>query len=154
MRFLSTEPDVLSPRRVERLVKRLAALASGEPVVLMYLHGAHARGTQSPLSDVDIAVLAEPAAVGDRRFELDFLSRLQVTCGRDDVDLVILNTAGSIIKDRVVRHGRVIYARGERDRVLFEASAIKEALDFEHLSRVYDKALFRELAEGRFLGRP
>jgi hypothetical protein len=29
-------------------------------------------------------------------------------CERDDVDLVVLDTAGSIIKDRVVSHGRCV----------------------------------------------
>jgi hypothetical protein len=83
---------------------------------------------------------------------LDLLASLQEACGREDVDLVVLNSAGPIIKDRVVHHGRPVYARSERARVLFEARAIKEALDFQYFSRAYDDALFQQLQEGRFLG--
>jgi hypothetical protein len=145
-----TEPRVLTPGEVEALAARLAALCTAQPVVLLYLHGSHVRGTQGPLSDLDVAVLLEqPAARG--LAVLDLLSALQEACRRDDVDLVVLNTAGPIIRDRVVRHGRLIYARSEADRIRFEAAAIKEALDFRFFSRVYDDALFRQLREGRFL---
>jgi len=94
----------------------------------------------------------QDSAPRELQAELDLLASLQEACGREDVDLVVLNDAGPIIKDRVVRHGRLVYARSERDRVLFEARAIKEALDFEHFSSAYDKALFQQLREGRFLG--
>jgi hypothetical protein len=67
------------------------------------------------------------------------------------VDLVLLNSAGPMIKERVVRHGRLIHARSKGARVLFEAAAIKEALDFRYYGQIYDDALFRRIREGRFL---
>ena len=154
MRFLRTasEPKVLTPAEVEELCSRLDGACSAAPIVLLYLHGAHARGTQGPLSDLDIAVLLEEAVAQERESSLDILLSLQALCGREDVDLVVLNTAGPIIRSRIVRSGRLVYARSERDRVIFEAAAIKEALDFQYFSRVYDEALFRQIAEGRFLG--
>ena len=102
--------------------------------------------------DVDIAVLLERDRARDTEAQLRLLSTLQEVCGRDDVDLAVLNTAGPILKDRVVRQGRLVYARSERDRELFEAAAIKELFDFEHFSRPYNEALFGHLAEGGFLG--
>ena len=154
MRLLRTasEPKTLTKDEVETLVSKLARLAAGQPVVLLYLHGSHARGVQSALSDVDIALLLDPAVSRDNKLQLDLLFSLQEACGREDVDLVILNRAGPMIKDMVVRHGSLVFARREKERILFEAAAIKEALDFQHFSRVYDDALFRQLEEGRFLG--
>jgi hypothetical protein len=154
MRLVRTvkEPSVLLPADLEALVPRLASVCSERGVILMYVHGAHARGAQGPLSDLDIAVLLEKDPSRDLKAELDLLASVQEVCGREDVDLVVLNDAGPIIKDRVARHGRSVYARNERDRVLFEAAAIKEALNFRYFSRVYDDALFRQLREGRFLG--
>lgn len=146
------EPKVLSAAELEAIVSRLASMGAEKGVILLYLHGAHARGAQGPLSDLDIAVLMEDSASRDLQTELDLLASLQEACGREDVDLVVLNSAGPIIKDRVVRHGRLVYARSERARVLFEARAIKEALDFQYFSRTYDDALFQQLREGRFLG--
>jgi len=153
MRLVSTlkEPIVLSGAELEAIVSRLASLAPEKGVILLYLHGAHARGAQGPLSDLDVAVLMEETP-RDPQGELDLLAAFQEACGREDVDLVVLNRGGPIIRDRVVRHGRLIYARSERDLVLFETRAIKEALDFQHFSRAYDDAIFQQLREGRFLG--
>lgn len=97
------------------------------PVVLLYLHGAYARGTQSALSDLDLAVLLDLHAGRDRRTRIRVASELEQVCERDDVDLVDLNTAGPIIADRVVRHGRLVYAASERERIAFEAAAVKKA---------------------------
>jgi hypothetical protein len=145
-----TAPSTLTPAEVEDLVSKLAAFAAQARLVLLYLHGAHARGEQGPLSDIDVAVLLEGDGRGTEAY-LDILESLQRLSGRDDIDLVVLNTAGSIIKDRVARHGRLVYQRSAKDRVLFEARAIKEAMDFQRFSREYDDALFKQLAEGRFL---
>ena len=152
MRFLDTRTTVLSPDEVEAMVGRLRAACAGTPIVLLYLHGAHARGTQGPLSDLDLAVLLEADAARDPHAFLALLGKLTDACGREDLDVVLLNRAGLIIKDRVVRDGRLLFAASERERVRFEAHAIKEALDFRYFSRVYDDALFGQLAEGRFLG--
>ena len=153
MRLVSTltEPRVLDPEDVDRLTGSLAERCRSLPVLLLYLHGTHARGTQSVLSDLDLAVLLERTSAREGRARMAVVSALEEACERDDVDLVILNTAGPIIADRVVRHGRLVYARSERERVAFEASAIKHSLDFRYFSRVYDDALFRRIREGRFL---
>lgn len=146
------KPKRLSPDEVELLIERIAGSMDRTDVVLLYLHGSHARGHQSALSDIDFAALLNGNKAKDRDAHLHLLEALQKTCGREDVDLVVLNTAGPIIKDRVVRYGRLVLARSERDRILFEAGAIKEALDFRYYSRIYDDALFTQIAEGRYLG--
>jgi predicted nucleotidyltransferase len=141
------EPELLDAEGLAGIVQRLADRCRGLPVVLLYMHGSHARGTQSRLSDMDLAVLLEPAAVRNTGVLFD----LEESCGRDDVDFVVLNRAGPIIKDRVIRHGRLIFARSERARAVFEAQALKEAMDFGPFSRVYDDALFSQLREGRYV---
>lgn len=153
MRLVSTlkESRVMSPEEVDRLAEALAERCRSLPVVLLYLHGAHARGTQSILSDLDLAVLLDPPAGRDRSTGMEVASALEEVCERDDVDLVLLNTAGPIIADRVVRRGRLVYTASERERIVFEAAAVKKALDFRFFSRVYDDALFRQIREGRFL---
>ena len=154
MRHLRTydKQKLLSPKDVEDLVCRLAEEGKNLPLELMYLHGAHARGVQTPLSDLDIAAFLVKERIEDRHGYVELLGRLQSISGREDIDLLILNTAGPIIKDRVVRYGRLVYARTERERILFEASAIKEAIDYRYFSRTYDDALFTQISEGRYLG--
>jgi hypothetical protein len=148
--YSTQTPEVLSPEQVEALLPKLVRVCADAPVILLYLHGSHARGTQAPLSDIDLAVLLEPECGRDYRVHSDLLMTLQEACGRDDIDLVIFNTAGPIIRDRVIRHGRLVYARSEAQRVAFEADALKRAMDFSYYSQVYDDALFRQLKGGRF----
>jgi predicted nucleotidyltransferase len=154
MRLVRTiaNPGVLTSEQVIALAGRLAATCARLPVRLLYLHGSHARGTQGPLSDLDLAALFETGTAHDRDAVLSVLAALIETCGRDDVDLVVLDTAGPMIKERFVRDGRLLFARDARERIRFEAAAIKEALDFRYFSRVYDAALFRQIAAGSFLG--
>lgn len=153
MRFTPTvtQPGKLGTEELEHLLEALAERCRSLPVLLLYLHGSYARGTQSALSDLDLAVVMEREAGRRRLDQADVAFALEEVCKRDDVDLVVLNTAGPIIADRVVRHGRLVYARHDRERVAFEATAIKKALDFRHFSRAYDDALFRQLREGRCL---
>ena len=147
----STEtPEVLSPEQLEALLPKWVQIVRDAPVLLLYLHGSYAKGTPAPLSDIDLAVLLEPECGRDYRVHGDLLMALQETCGRNDIDLVIFNTAGPIIRDRVIRHGRLLYARREAQRIAFEADALKRAMDFSYYSKVYDDALFRQLREGRW----
>lgn len=155
MRFLSTagEPKVLSSDELEDVVERLRRVCAEKDVVLLYLHGSHARGEQGPVSDLDLAVLVDRGRTSTLELELDMLGAFQAASGREDVDVVFLDRAGSIIKDRVVRSGRLIFARSERERIRFEEKAVKEYLDFRYFSKQYDAALFETLAEGRLFGR-
>jgi hypothetical protein len=91
---------------------------------------------------MDLAVLLKREGSTSLDSELDFLAALQRASGREDVDLVFLDRAGPIIKDRVVRHGRLVYQSSEKERILFEERAIKEYLDFRYFSGQYDEALF------------
>lgn len=153
MRLVSTlrKPQVLLPEEVDRLAGALSERCRSLPVVLLYLHGAHAGGTQSVLSDLDLAVLLDRPAGKDPRTRVEVASAFEEVSQRDDVDLVVLNTAGPIIADRVIRHGRLVYAASESERIAFEEAVVKKALDFRFFSRVYDDALFRRIREGRFL---
>jgi len=147
--YSTQSPEVLPPEQVEALLPKLVRVCADAPVMLLYLHGSHAKGTQAPLSDIDLAVLLEPEHGRDYRIFSDLLTALQDACGRDDIDLVVFNTAGPIIRNRVIRHGRLLYARSEAQRIAFEADALKRAMDFGYYSKVYDDALFRQLKEGR-----
>jgi predicted nucleotidyltransferase len=154
MRLIPTaqEPEILTQGEVETLVSILTAVCESKDFVrLAYLHGAHARGTQTRISDIDIAMLLDRTVARDIHARLHMLGLLQDASGREDIDLLILNEAGPLIKSRVVRYGRLIFERSEKERIRFEETVIKEVLDFQYFSRQYDEALFQQLSEGRFL---
>jgi len=150
MRLVKTlrQPPILTEGEVDALLGRLAEVCVPLRVVLLYLHGSYARGTPGPLSDLDLAVLLDAEAERDSDTVLRVLSQLCTLCGRDDVDVVLLRSAGPAVKDRVVRSGRLVFARSDTDRIRFEAAAIREAIDFRRFSRVYDDALLGQLARG------
>jgi hypothetical protein len=75
------------------------------------------------------------------------VEKLERLCGR--VDLVLLEEASPLLKDRVFRHGILLLERDARRRVDFEARAIQEYLDFQPLAAIYDRALIARVAKGR-----
>jgi predicted nucleotidyltransferase len=117
-----------------------------------WLFGSTARGDAGPLSDVDVAVLLDPAVPPEARLEVAaaLAEDLERKCGR--VDLVLLEEAPPALRHRVFREGLLLCERDARRRVAFEARAIQEYLDFQPLAEIYDRALIARAAEGK-LGR-
>jgi hypothetical protein len=59
---------------------------------------------------------------------------------RSDIDVVILNTAPPLLKQRAIA-GRVLYCRDELARVRFEVAARREYFDTKPLRDAQDRAL-------------
>ena len=130
----------------------LAALRAHEQdVVCAWLFGSFARGQACALSDVDVAVLFDPALAPPERFAatLDIRDRAQRIEG-PRIDLTILNEAPPALQHRVVSEGRLLGNRDDRQRVAFEVRAIREYLDFLPVLERYDEALFQRARDGRF----
>jgi len=98
VKFAPTPPGIS-----ESLALGLAELGS---VLAAYIFGSRARGTERPSSDVDIAVLLEPPA--DMQGVGAVLRVCQDTLGRDDVDVVVLNTAAPILAYEAVSGTRIL----------------------------------------------
>ena len=90
-----------------------------------------ARGTAGADSDVDVAVLFDPAPprtlMGPR---FDLAGELERALGRE-VDLVVLNDAPVDLRARVLRHGRLLVERNRSARIAFEVRTRNEAFDLE-----------------------
>ena len=114
-----------------------------ERIVLVYFFGSLARGQETSLSDVDIAVLLEDRPDDLLGFTLKLIDELSVILG-DRVDLVFLNEAPPLLRHQVIKHGRVIYSRSEEDRVRFEVRSEREFLDLRILLHRYNQVLLEE----------
>ena len=97
-----------------------------------YLFGSAVNGDEAVLSDVDVAVLfvegAQTAGL-DLRFRLhaDLCRALK----RNDIDLLVLNTAANlIIKDEIVRNGRLVFDGNPDQREAFELNVMHTCIDF------------------------
>ncbi len=101
-------------------------------VSLAYLFGSAATGANGPMSDIDIAVLADRASDGCEVLGLlqdDICRRLKT----DRIDLISLAEAPPPLAYRIVRDGQCVLCRDRKVREAFETRAIMRYLDFKPL---------------------
>jgi predicted nucleotidyltransferase len=103
--LLRTEASSTHPRMIRRAplpadirhrLPRLAEVFRDDvQVAAVYLFGSFARGTEGPLSDVDIAILLEPGIDRARlaALTLRYTEAVLATLGTDEVSVVMLDTA-------------------------------------------------------------
>jgi len=116
-----------------------------------YVFGSTSRGDAHPGSDVDLAVYLRP--LGTLTDEAGLHGALAAALGREDVDLVTLNTAPLWLQYRVLGEGTVAFSRDERARIAFRARVEKEFLDFrpyydEYLAATRERARRGTLSHG------
>ncbi|MCK5851304.1 MAG: nucleotidyltransferase domain-containing protein [Kiritimatiellae bacterium] len=104
-------------------------------LVVAYLFGSMANGTESPSSDIDIAVLLRNR---DKKSTVTLRLHLHAdlcrALGRNDIDLVVLNLSGNLIlNDQIARHGFVLYSTDDTDdeKTDFELKVIHRCTDFK-----------------------
>ena len=122
----------------EPLESRLRAVLAGRgDVVAAYLFGSVARGTATPTSDVDVAILfaAEPPLTIDG-LHLGLEGELERNLGLP-VQLVVLNRAPCDLVHRVLRDGVLLVDRDPGARIRFEVDARNRYFDLQPFLRRY-----------------
>jgi hypothetical protein len=119
---------------------------SEDNILVAYLFGSHARKTDTPGSDIDIALLLSETPDRLLNYHLYLVDKLSEILG-DGLDLIILNTAPPMLKHQVIKHGKIIYSRSERARITFETRAQSEYLDFSTAMKRYDECLIKQILE-------
>jgi len=128
-------------------------LKSRSEVLFAYIFGSLARGTTGPLSDVDIAIYVDETLIpGDLPFgyKSELLTEIMSCLKRNDVDLVILNQAPTLLRFQVLRSGKLIYCRSPRARVRFTEEVFRDYQDLRPLLDVQRYYLKKRLQEGKF----
>ncbi|RLE96193.1 MAG: nucleotidyltransferase domain-containing protein [Thermoprotei archaeon] len=107
-------------------------------VVLAYLFGSRARGTARRGSDYDFAVLFARDDVSVEE-EIALALGLAEALGvpSDKVDVVALNRADPELIARVLKEGKLLYARSEDERRRWERRTLLELLRLSDLTAVY-----------------
>jgi hypothetical protein len=136
--------------------ERLATALDRKGVVGAMLFGSQARGEPHPLSDIDIAVWHEPDLDPSRRFrlQLDLIAAAEAALGTDEIDLIMLNGAPPLLRQRALRDGVCLVERDRDERVRLETRAIIEYCDTAPLRAQLGEALRRRIREGTFGRRP
>ena len=113
------------------------ALESKPELVIAYLFGSVARGTDRAGSDVDIAVVYEndppPGLAG---LGLDLEGELERGLRRP-VQVVVLNSAPPDLIHRVLRDGKLLLERDRSARIRFEVRKRNEYFDLLPILRQY-----------------
>ena len=101
-----------------------------------YLFGSAAEGTESPLSDVDVAVyLEDEANIFQKHLQIHHTLAKRL---KKDVDLVVLNNVRNFnLLDAILRHGVVVVDRDPDFRFAFEVEAQHRILGY----RAFKKAV-------------
>lgn len=134
------------------LEKLRAALAARPEVGFAYLFGSIAGGRPHPLSDVDVAVSLAPGGrgPGDQDLRLELLRALQDALGREDVDLVLLDRAPSLLAERIARTGTLVFSRDEPGRLRWIVQSKSRYCDLRPLRALLNAAVARRLHSGAF----
>ncbi|MCL4512065.1 MAG: nucleotidyltransferase domain-containing protein [Bacteroidetes bacterium] len=100
--------------------------------------------------DIDVAVyLYEDFDKNDRKkfpygYESFLLSELNLLT-RENVDLVIMNSAEILIQQRVINRGILLFSKDERLRIQYENYIRKLYIDAEHLRKIKRHYLARNI---------
>ncbi len=147
---MATEPGATATRSAALAEATAAALLGrlgAEPDVLVaYLFGSQARGTATPRSEVDVAVLLAPEPAAERHPELIDLVADVVGSARTDV--VVLNHAPVALAYRVLKDGRPLVVNDEGARVRHCVETVDRYLDMAPLRRTLEQGLRHRLEGG------
>ena len=137
----------LADRMLAQLRETLPAVLAEYPVDAAYVYGSVARGTITPLSDVDIAlVLGEPFSPYDRLM-LEFAIQAAIEDASDfrAVDVRAINEAPLLVRGKVVQQGKLLYERDKARRTAFEVQTRKRYFDFAPVARRLDNAFLNRV---------
>lgn len=149
--FKKIEHDVLGyiPLLIEEL-------KTDGDIVGIYLFGSYAEGRQTPVSDIDLAILLDRSFPPVRYFEkkLELLAITTSVLKTDEVDLVIVNEAPPALAYRVLSTGRLLLEKKDRkgQRVNFQVRTYDRYFDFKPVEKILHEGLIRRIKEGRFGG--
>ena len=108
-------------------------------IAVAYLFGSSAKGEAGPESDIDLAVLLrDPAGNAGLDLRLDLYADCCRALKRNDIDIVVLNTARNLfLLNDVVCSGVVLYEADAGFREEFEVKVRHDFIEFrDHRKKV------------------
>jgi hypothetical protein len=117
--------------------KLIEYLKRQKHVRLAYIFGSVAKGTESKLSDIDIAIFLDERMSKPKRFEqrLKLISEISSVLKSNDIDLIVMNDAPINLNQEIIKNGRVLIARREEERVQLESEILSKYLDRVYYER-------------------
>lgn len=118
--------------KIDNYLKQLESLLKKhKDIEKAYLFGSSVKDKATKNSDVDFAVLLSSSAANSKysQIQIDLISALTDVLNKN-CDVVILNNAGTFLKFRVIKEGKIIYEKKKNAFHSFEAKSMLEYFDF------------------------
>src|SRR5574341_551129 len=109
---------------------------------LAYLFGSQAAGRPAPQSDADVAILLPEPHDLERLCRV--VSELESVGGKTlgcPAHVIPLNGASPLLRFEAIRHGRVLFAADEAERIQFEVRTLKEYEEYSRRQGFYYRAM-------------
>ena len=116
----------------------LDKLVNKYKITLIVLFGSYAEGKVRDDSDIDIGIYLEDK-IGVKE-ETNLIEDMVHAFKRDNIDLVILNTASPVLRFEVVRNGKLLFERTPGDFLQFKLLSMKRYWEyprFQKYSKMY-----------------
>ena len=119
--------------------KKVEALCRKHQIILLILHGSHAKGNPGKQSDLDVGILTKK--------KIDFEHTMRIFQDFSEVfgdkfDPVILNGAEPLISYQVAIHGKPLFEQKKGVFAAFRVQAVSRFFDskkFRDLEKIYIK---------------
>jgi predicted nucleotidyltransferase len=106
-------------------------------IEVVYVFGSVAQGRTNVLSDIDIAIITDNQQIKEKAYrygyKAEILTDLISLLKTSEVDLVILNEAGPLLRHRILSFGKLIYSKNEKKRIQFQIDTLNKYNDFKQL---------------------
>lgn len=128
------------------IVEKVTPFFEDQPeVIAVYLFGSHARGREQRDSDLDLAVLLEHGEVPHlnelkRQYTIALARML-----REDLHLVIMNTAGEQLVAQIFKYGQCILNQKPESLSRFKMVSYAMIAEFAHHRDQMKKGFIRRL---------
>lgn len=137
----------------ERLDEIVDVFRKSPDVVAAYIYGSYGTPDQTPLSDVDLAVLLVPGRLPEFTNDIRLIGAITDAAGNDDVSVEVLNDLPVIMQFTILSEGRLIYVGDETNHRDFLERVFTKHGDyaprFKQFLAEYDQALLEEYSNGR-----
>lgn len=148
MRKLKTDGKMI--QLDDRFGDLRALFVGTEGLVAAYLFGSYGTPRQTPLSDVDLALVFRAGSEPDRDHESKLRTDIVDTLGEEDVSIVVLNQAPSPFQYEVLSSGRRIFCNDEAALADFVQQVLKVfgdfGIDYRAFLQEYDRQLVKRYA--------
>jgi predicted nucleotidyltransferase len=139
---MDTYDEVEARRReaaqiLNRLRGVLPSVLTEYPVDVAYVYGSVVRGTVTPFSDVDVALVLSESFPPYERLNLEFEieAAIEDATGLTGLDVRAINEAPLLVRGKIVQEGVRLYECEHARRVAFEVYTRKRYFDFAPVAR-------------------